>query len=582
MTPLVNVNCVVAHRGPPRPRNLPRSPWRRLNPARIARLLMAAAGLVACAHAQHASAQDAGPLVAPPNFARYRLAVQQELGDVLPLDLSGSGRLDLVLLELDRSRRDAPARLELYRQSETGFAAAPAAAAELPPALTLLGAGRFVQGPGLALLTPAGVSLWIWNGERFQPRPELTLAVESVFPVAGGEPRTTPEWVLDLDGDGLSELLVPRADGFALVRQDAQGRLLPPTLLHIAPQGQVVNFFRRRLAAYDLPTLRSINPAAVAQPAPAPGPAGGPAPGSAGGSASGQHPARRWRDLIAFNDGIVAHFPLAALGTGDPAPRELAPDLLQDLQPPKPFDPQAPYDPPLQFISAEDLNADGLPDLVFSKSSSGESEINAKTRVLIYLGRKEAGALRYGAEPDQAFDLHGFTLPFLLDLNHDGRVDLVLVNVEVTFWNTVTALLSRSVNAEAAFYLMPEEGRYRRKPDAAGHFSVKFTLGRASHQPIVTFGDLNGDGLPDLLLAGEQNRLGVHWGRAGGFWNDQPDEVERELLPIRADRVRVLDLDHDGRDDVLLLYNRDDIRQMPEVNHTFTVLLSRFERPPRP
>jgi hypothetical protein len=41
----------------------------------------------------------------------------------------------------------------------------------------------------------------------------------------------------------------------------------------------------------------------------------------------------------------------------------------------------------------------------------------------------------------------------------------------------------------------------------------------------------------------------------------------------------VVDLDGDGRDDLLFLYNRDDIRQMPAVNGSFTVLRSRYGKP---
>jgi hypothetical protein len=85
--------------------------------------------------------------------------------------------------------------------------------------------------------------------------------------------------------------------------------------------------------------------------------------------------------------------------------------------------------------------------------------------------------------------------------------------------------------------------------------------------------------LPDLLLSAGREELGIHWGHKDGFWSSRPDEVIKDNFPIVPGRVRVLDLDGDGRDDLLITYIRDDIRQMPEVNHTFTVLLSRYPRP---
>jgi hypothetical protein len=201
------------------------------------------------------------------------------------------------------------------------------------------------------------------------------------------------------------------------------------------------------------------------------------------------------------------------------------------LQPPEPFDPKAPWDPPLLLVLAADLNKDGKLDLVFSKASSGDNELNAKTRILVYYGRDGGGGVVVNKEPDQVYALEGFTLPILLDLDGDGATDLVLVNVEFTFWTAVKALIARSVSADAAFYRMRAGEQYPKKPDDQGTFSVKFALGRFSHQPISMFGDLNGDGLPDLLLSTGADTLGVHWGRKGAFWRTSPDA--RSSIPSR-------------------------------------------------
>ena len=116
------------------------------------------------------------------------------------------------------------------------------------------------------------------------------------------------------------------------------------------------------------------------------------------------------------------------------------------------------------------------------------------------------------------------------------------------------------------------------KPNDVVDYSVKFSLGRFSHQPLTSFGDFNGDERPDLLLSVDKNRLGIHWGQAGAVWNDDHDFLIEDFLPIRANGLRVTDIDGDGRDDLIFSYNRNDIRQMPEMNRKFTVLLSRFPK----
>ncbi len=479
---------------------------------------------------------------------RHVLKLEQELGDVLPLDVNGDGLQDLVVLEVDYARRDGPVRARVFVQTPTGFTAPAGPGDLLPEGVTLAGAGLFQQGPGLALLTAEGVAVWIWRGEHFVP--EASVPVDGLFSRPGGGLHTGIAWVADLNGDGLSELLVPRPDGVTLLRQDAQGRWRSGGLLRTRARGQLLNFFRRKVAGYDLPSVYLL---------------------AAKGDA--------WRDVVAFNDGVLYVFQPDAQEAA-----ERAPALQQDLQPPAPFEPGVPFDPPLQLIAAEDLNGDGLLDLVFTKTKAGDSDFNARTRTLIYYGRPGAApaGVTFGAEPDQVFDSEGFSLPFLVDLNRDRRADLVLVNVEVSFWTAIKALIARSVTAEAGFYLMSDKRQYPRQPDATGKFSVKFSLGRTSHQPIALFGDFNGDGLPDLLLSVDKERLGVHFGRAKAFWPDRPDEIIEDKLPIRPERVRVTDLNGDGQDDLIFLYGRDDIRAMPETLRTVTVLLSRYAEPPAP
>ncbi len=501
-------------------------------------------GLLAAAAAAPGRAWGAEPA---PAMQRFSLKVTHELGEVLPLDLEHSGRKDLVVVEVDRSLRDAPPLLEVLRQTPAGFEPVPSAAEPLPAALTMVGVGTFRQGAGLVLLTPAGVEVRIWRDGKFRAQPGLFLPLENLFPKAGGEPQAGLDWVVDLDGDGFSELVVPRLDGYHLVVQNGGGALVSRAVLRTRSRGELLWWYHRQRVAYDLPAITYVDL-----------------------QRSG------WKSVVTYANGLLSVFHLGGASTV----LERKPDLEVDLQPPEPFDPKAPWDPPLLLIMAKDLNKDGKLDLVFSKAKTGDQDLDAKTRILVYYGHDgPEGRMAFSAEPDQVYALEGFTLPILLDLNNDGDIDLVLVNVEFTFWTALKAIVARSVSADAALYRMREGSRYPKQPDEQGTFSVKFSLGRFSHQPIAAFGDLNGDGLPDLLLSSGRDELGIHWGRKDGFWKSSPDEVVKDKFPIVPGRMRVLDLDGDGRDDLLITYIRDDIRQMPEVNRTFTVLLSRFPRP---
>jgi hypothetical protein len=219
--------------------------------------------------------------------------------------------------------------------------------------------------------------------------------------------------------------------------------------------------------------------------------------------------------------------------------------------------------------------------LVIAKNAPTDSEFQSRSATLVYFGRPRPGGFAFPEKPDQIFPSEGFSLPIILDLDANGRIDLIQVSVEVTFWNAARAILTRSLKADAGFYLMGEDGRYPRQANDVESYSVNFSLSRFGHQPIATWGDFNGDNLPDLLLSSDKRELGIHWGRPGKFWNTSPDLTIKDDLPINQFHLIVRDLNGDKRHDMILTYTRDENRLMPETVGLLTVLVSRLEAKPK-
>jgi hypothetical protein len=487
------------------------------------------------------------PSLAAQQFDRHRLPVQTELSHVYTFDLTGNGAQELLVVEVDRSLRDSTPRLRVFHYRGGAFEENQRAELELPAKLAMLGVGRFPGGPALVLLMPHRLALWPWRDGRFHPDDASESELESIFLKSGGEPKSGLQWVVDLNGDGFDEIVVPLLDGLQVMRVGPGGSITPHVRLATRTHTRLWFYLRENFMAYELPIVRFL-----------------------------QVDGRGWQDVVAYAKGLVQIFYL----DDSPAAGARAPDEEFDLQPPKPLDPKLPRDPPLKLVKAQDLNGDGLLDMVFAKVASTDSSLKSNTRVLVYYGRPKEGGSGFtlSAKPDQVFASEGFTYPILVDINSDGGTDLALVNVEIGFWTMLRALIARTVNAETAFYLMSPQGRYPKGPNEVVGYSVKFSLGRFSHQPLTSFGDFNGDERPDLLLSVDKNGLGIHWGQAGAVWDDDHDFLIEDFLPIRANGMRVTDIDGDGRDDLIFSYNRNDIRQMPEVNRKITVLLSRFPK----
>jgi len=510
-------------------------------------------------------------------FTRHLLKLNTEFAELLTFDADGDGLSDLVVIEADRGHgRDTPHTLRVFRQHRQGFAPLAASVTELPRGVMLAGIGIFRNPndpsrekgqPGLVLLLPGEVRVWPWRGDHFDSGAALVLPVESIFPVAGQELQQGLDWIQDLDEDGISEILVPGFERLTVLRQDTGGALKVHAILGIPSHTDLRHFIRRSVLSFGMPHI-----------------------------ALADVDGKGWLDVVVYLNGQLRVFllddslPVGGLGASPGTVRPAAVEM--DFQPPRPFDPKEPRDPPLLFVAAKDLNGDGAFDLVFSKSSASNSEIDSRTTVMVHFGRKpgseegkggqrESGQpIAFSDKPDQVFPSAGLTLPFLMDGNNDRRTDLVMVRVEIGFWNVIKALITRTVNAEAAYFPMTLDGRYAKEPQTEETYAVTFSLSRFGRQPIAAFGDLNGDRLPDLLLSVGTDRIGIHWGRKQGMWNGDYDSELKDFMPLHRRRVRIIDLNNDRRDDLIFLYNRDDIRTMPTVGQSVVIQLSRFGKEP--
>jgi hypothetical protein len=488
-----------------------------------------------------------------PGFARHFIALEHEFESFYVTDLDGNGLGDLVVIESERLSRSRDLFVSAFLQGNGGFKRA-APPQPLPGSVSLAGAGQFAGAPGLALLTPDSVVIWPWGSGRFQPEREYSLAVQSVFPVRAGEIVQDMSWLEDLNEDGSDELIVPRFEGIAVLGISA-GRIGELGRMAVRPRTRFWRTLTYNAVTHDVPTLfyRDLD-------------------------------GNGWKDVIAFNDDQLWVYPLgldqahgeaAGQSSGGAAP-EVTPWLIQDLAPPKPFDPKVPYDPPMRLVRADDLNGDGALDLVLSKNAPTDSDFNAKSLTQLYFGRKGNGARldAFPDKPDQVYPSEGFSLPIVLDYNNNGKLDLIQVNVEVSFWNAMRAVVTRTVKAEAAYYFMGAEGRYPAAPDELEGYAVGFSLNRFGHQPIAAWGDFNGDGLPDLLLSSAKDALGIHWGRPGAVWNSKDNATIQDWFPIHQRRVHVIDLNGDKKSDIVLTFVRDDNRAMPDTLKRLTVLIS--------
>lgn len=145
------------------------------------------------------------------------------------------------------------------------------------------------------------------------------------------------------------------------------------------------------------------------------------------------------------------------------------------------------------------LSTDGLTDIVAASSDF----IN--TNILDVFYRTATGGLN--TTPESLTTAPLVSSPVITDLNGDGRNDLVVLNTEVPMPGWSGAYMS-----EVGFYLQQPNGTLGSEllypTDAIG------IVGSSFRRPLITVGDINGDGVPDIVIAGAEGDLYVMLGKA--------------------------------------------------------------------
>lgn len=237
----------------------------------------------------------------------------------------------------------------------------------------------------------------------------------------------------------------------------------------------------------------------------------------------------------------------------------------------------APYDvsflPPATRRRLVDLDADGTPDL-----ATGEGD-NRGVRYAFFrvpppvpaTGPEAPTPLVAGGDlrPPAAFlRLAGYPLePDLVDLDRDGRLDLVSTTIAVDGPNFLRALTSGKVTATTLAFLQRAKAEgvpmFPSQPDAVvvSDIGVKVRFGFAGtievtrSFTIVATADLDADGRRDLVIRTGPSTLLVRRGTAAGVWEKEPRSVTIPALAA-GEELEAYAADLDGRpgDELALLY----------------------------
>ena len=220
-----------------------------------------------------------------------------------------------------------------------------------------------------------------------------------------------------------------------------------------------------------------------------------------------------------------------------------------------------------------DLNGDGIADMVV-KYSKASGVLDRANDYEIYLGVKVLGRLVFAKQPSSVIRADGVLTGLdFSDLDNDDILEVLLVGFDIGLTQIIGALVSGSIDQDVYVFKMNGANNYGRKPNFRKEVGLNFSLSSGqTGTPVVKLGDVNGDGLKDLILSAGHNKLRIYYGKSDSKMFTKRSVSYKTHLPSDGDLVSVNDLNYDGKDDLLMSFSAADGE---DSTKTLKVLLAR-------
>jgi hypothetical protein len=471
-------------------------------------------------------------------FAAYGMRVLDRITEIAPADLNGDGYEDLVVLHTKGRTPDIERWISVFwHKPDGGFSSAADLTWRLPEEVAAVDVGDVSEDPGMEIiaLTPEGASI-------IDTETSGSFSLESI--VSGVKGAILPsrddvpivDFVQDWNGDGRDDVAIFGSGELYLFLTDGNGLSSSPQICELeteiglsvergenGPRLDEVSVTRR------LPNLSPVDL-----------------------EGDGDN------DLVAYWDNEV-RFYLQENGrfsaTPDAASRL---DLITE---------EDREEDDYRFeVSVVDVDGDGMADL-FGGKSIGRGVGDFSSTVALHYGD---GGLDFGAKPDWSTTVEGMSAGQWLDMDGDGRVELMLPVIDLGITDIVRILVTKNVKIGFNFYFPAGDRKISQEPDFVKEVTLEVGFEEGGQAQIVNFeGDYNGDGRKDLVAATGRMELSVFLGKEpskGELFSKKPvDKIEVDTFGD----FQPLDLNGDGLDDMILYY-----RGQPEKSSRAKVFIN--------
>lgn len=380
------------------------------------------------------------------------------------------------------------------------------------------------KGKQLIFLTTDGIALY--NNKDGTTQPLLETA--SLYPVVDHKRLRHLDITLDISDSGLSDLLIPDFTAYHLLIQQSDGkfnRYRLPIDSEVQMWGTEPHFKPRKPYIFDM-------------------------------NLDGR------KDVVFVRDGQLVVFMQQPDKNFAEQPEFISPGMAISLDAEamvrtgegRDFNDLVIY----RVHDLTDLDGDGLTDLIIRRekySSAVEQDYNYR----IHYGQPGERGLLFSSVPDAHINTRGIQFESTFaDINGDGRKDFYTPSAGFGAGTIIRALISGSANLDIQFYLMNDNRSFNDRPDHNHKATARVSIGRGSVDlPLVQVASVAGEARKDLVLGENEGRLRIHGSDPQRLFTQTASRFSTPL-PRDGARVKVMDVNGDGKDDLILPFDAQD------------------------
>jgi len=411
----------------------------------------------------------------------------------------------------------------------------------LSPELLAMDVARIPAGESLCFLDPEGaLCLDVLSGEL-----QRVLSFTSLFRLPRRGSIANLDFMQDLNGDELDDLLVPDFAGLLFALQNADGSFSAPAGLFAKPE----MILGETVVRYRLPRTYLAD-----------------------ANFDGR------MDVLVLEDRSLRVYAATAQGGYDSQGTlvRLGMDIASDAQLQEWESDRGDMDQSDLSIRViervADLDGDGAPD-VLTEATHSQGVFDKSSDFAVHLGRNQDGWVYHTDPPDSVMVSKGMQFDLVVeDLDGDGRKDLIIPSIRLGLGRVIKALFSGSMSMDLDFYRADSLGHYPAEPNFSTSTKVRIDMKKGhADVPAVLAADFSGDGIKDLLLQLNKDELKITLGDGSASLFAGQSFKLNASLPRNGDRVQPLDVDADGLSDLVIQYGDSD---GPELTGKLSVLLA--------